>query len=55
MRARKAATLGGLAIALWSAGAALPGAAGAALPRTYRVQAVDRPAPLVGGGSGWAS
>ena len=52
MRARKAATLGGLAIALWSAGAALPGAAGAALPRTYRVQAVDRPAPLAGGGFG---
>ena len=52
MRARYAATLGGLAIALWSAGAALPCAAGAALPRTYRVQAVDRPAPLAGGGFG---
>jgi FG-GAP repeat len=52
MEAGRGRTVGGLAIALWCAGAALPCAAGAALPRTYAVQAVDRPAPLGGGGFG---
>src|SRR5215218_8144938 len=49
MRARRGMTVGLMAVALASVAADV---ASAALPRTYRVQAVDRPIPEVGGAFG---
>src|SRR5688500_14465383 len=49
MRARRGTTAGLVAVVLACAGA---DAARGALPRTYRVQAVDRPMPEVGGAFG---